>query len=255
MDDLPPLQSLALLQTDRQIHTEASDVLYSGLNVSINAYHFGFDDSETILGLKIQWRQPMIRYDYDITRPMDPHIFARFSRIRLKTTFQPDNIPTWLVHDDLHLNSHEDLELIKYFKGLRFFERFADLISQSLRITNLTISFNIRINARYTGWTGFRSQSAEDSDFDSELGYDTSEDGREAHEEKQKIVDARGMEILFDSDILIPLLQLSNVQKIEFEYSIYNCESTFIPQARHSSMLEKMKETIEQNWKTTHEAR
>ena len=186
---------------------------------------------------------------------MEPHTFAKFACIFVNASFDFDEepVPEIFIEDNSQIRRQDELAFAEYLKKSTTIERLADLLSMSHHVKDLKISFDMHVTAR---WNGDRYENDE-SDSESVNEGDSKEPSLRS--KRQAAVNQRAMEVFFDSNVLKPLLKLSNVRRLEFSFEsidLTDCVTkTYSPLERHEVMLTELEEAVEHNWRIAHEAR
>ncbi len=247
----------AILRTNRQIHSEASSLLYGELSMNVQpgdvlCMNTGKDIVKASEGL---WRHnPLhgigsknscgqtVYAKPELDGVMEPHVLARFKKILFEfdvtwelealENLRDPTVPSLYVNDDMTVNPEDEAKLLAFYRRSTIIHQLVKILSNSPDIVRFEIDFSIEVLAQY-------------GDLDSD-----SEDDNEAEESwKPEAANERAMELFLESGLLAPLEKLSNVRSFTFEFTALDryCE-TYKPSPRYDRILKDLKQKIEGNY-------
>ncbi|KAB8291567.1 hypothetical protein EYC80_006367 [Monilinia laxa] len=237
-----------ILQVNKQIHEEASSVLFTEGTVVINTndmfflrhnqlkYGMPYGDNpwrhnplistaKRLPGGTIQYNTPP-----NLRGWMEPHIFAKFQKVLFDCTLEDDDhtedLRFYLDIDTGKLRNEEVVEFRQYLRTLTFVKDFVKLLSKSHVINKLTINVLVEITA------GTKLDA---------MSFDSDDDALK--------------EIFMDAKMFAPLKRLRNVRKLEFGYGFedYLPPIEYVPVPKYQDMARKLKEVVEKNFKEPEE--
>ena len=263
----------AILRTNRQIYNEASSLLYSGLEVYLQASDvLCMNPSKDIVKASERvWRHnPLhglgttdksgqtIYAKPALDGYMEPHVLARFTKIvfdlefsweaetleaEVKQQTEEDQTalvaPSLFVNDDLTINPQDEAKLLAFYRRSTIIHQLVKILSNSSNIVRLMISIDIQVLARY------------DMDLDADSDSDSEEDDESIETtKKMAVANERAMYLFLDSGLLAPLEKLSNVQSLDFDFSsaLDRNDEAYQPTSKHDSMLSDLKQRITRNY-------
>jgi hypothetical protein len=201
-----------ILRVNRQIHAEASSVLYSELLIVISPGDIvGLRDASEDIAKPTTdiWRHNPL---YGIGSPgphggrvystpeldgkMEPHVFSRFTHVSLDLYFDfwpgdfPRYQPMW-IDSELNIKPEHRVKFSKFLRRTRIIRDFITLISNSPRIGELYITLSIRAMPGY-------NEDLHNADGDLPEFYFMA-------------VDTRAVEIFLECGVMDPLRDLTNI--------------------------------------------
>lgn len=236
--------TIAILRTNRQIYTEAISVLYNELAIilepgDISCLGKSNERSGNLIRAKADvWRHHPLydpghrsegaEYGYntlELGGLMEPHIFARFTKIRYSAEFELMNCPWPLGGDDemiLDLHTHDPIPFSTFLQTSSIMKLLVQLFSHSPCIRSFSFILSIYICEEY------------------------------AWDDVDRVSNARALEMFMESGILEPLQQLSNVQTFGFEFDMMEEGRPYQPLPKYRKMAQDLKYTIEGKWRQDH---
>lgn len=254
-----------ILRVNKQIHEEASALLFTEGTVVIDANDlFWLTNKHMKYGGKFgktPWRyNPLtatakrlpggaIQYDGPkSTGLMEPHIFAKFQKVLLDCTLEEEytqgleffmDIETWKLDYE-----HAD-KFRKYLRTLPFIRDFVRLLSKSQLINKLSVNVLVEISA--------------ESKLDAESVAEDDEEAIGKLDEMQERVEVeaniRATEIFMDADMFTPFKKLKNVRRLEFGYGFedYIPAVKYEPEQKYIDILRELKTMVEGNFREPEE--
>ncbi|QSZ29261.1 hypothetical protein DSL72_003773 [Monilinia vaccinii-corymbosi] len=254
-----------ILRVNKQIHEEASSVLFTEGTVVINANDMFFLTAKNLkYGTKYgdtPWKHnPLtsvwkrlpggtIEYNTgDLGGWMEPHIFAKFQKVLFDCTLEEEhteNLSFFLDVDTWKLNHEEATKFAQYIRTLTFIKDFVKLLSKSQLINKLSINVLVEINAN----TRLDSESIDSNDDDAFDEMDHKQDKADME------ANSRATEIFMDANMFLPLKRLQNVRRLSFGYGFedYIPPIDYIPAQKYKDMVKHLKRLVEGNFKEPEE--
>lgn len=236
----------AILRTNRQIYSEASAVLYSGLSLYVkpeNVLCMNAGKDIVKASDKVWRHNPLhgigttnqsgqtVYATPEVDGFMEPHVFARFTQITfdlnltldentMKATREPETTqhgqedqnalvaPSLFVTDNLTINPRDEAKLLAFYKRSTMIHQFVKILSNSPNIVRLQIELEIEVLARWA------------NDLDSDSDSESEEDRPSETTKKNLLANERAIDIFLDSGLLAPLEKLSNVQTFQVEFEL-----------------------------------
>ena len=255
----------AILRTNHQIYREASELLYSSLEMEVRPGDVIFSDTwaDVVEPGKNIWRSfprrpgvknhPVEKVGYKrynhLHGTMQPTSFAKFERIALDVvlnlaTTDKDFVPKWptlVVDSQAHISREDERVFKASLNGegttrppvTDIFRQFVDVLMKSSYISHLEISFEVDAKI------GF--------DFDSDDSEDEGdENSRKRLEEKEErmldVAEERAGELAIEVGVLDPLKRLSNVRHLALSFAWAD------PKPKVLQMARELKEVVEGNF-------
>ncbi len=254
---------LAILRTNRQIHSEASSLFYAEAVLTLepgdifslarkpHILRFGYPNKmawkhNPLKGVGKQNEGGVVSYDTpQLGGDIEPHVFAKFRKIAFDAYFdqcQSHNVEIW-IDDDTHVIKKEDATFFKnLLRSSSLFRDFAKILSNSPRINLLEIELSVEINALSTAIIAhYEAESDDEEDEEMGLKLDKLED----------IASQKATELFLDSKIMRPLLNLSNVRNFNFKFGFDSLDDdeAYKPPTKYFELIKAMKNKIERNFK------
>ncbi|KAA8563931.1 hypothetical protein EYC84_011937 [Monilinia fructicola] len=255
-----------ILRVNKQIHQEASSVLFAEGTVVINV-----NDMLFLTNKKLQYGMPYgdnpWRYDpltsvakrlpggtiqYN-TPPnlhgrMEPHIFAKFQKVLFDCTLEDDHTEDLRFYLDVNtwkLDREQVVEFRQYLRSLTLVKDFVKLLSKSHVINKLTINVLVEI----TAGTKLDAMSIKSDDEEAKDELDAIQDRADME------ANCRATEIFMDENMFKPLKYLKNVRKLEFGYGFedYIPPIKYVPDQVYQDMVRDMKVLVAKNFKEPEE--
>ncbi|KAJ8068142.1 hypothetical protein OCU04_003713 [Sclerotinia nivalis] len=254
-----------ILRVNKQIHEEASSVLFTEGTVVVNSNDLFFLSNKSLRWGSIYgytpWRHnPLtavakrlpggtIQYDKEYLGGwMEPHIFAKFQKVLFDCALEDEHtegIQFFLDIDTWKLDSEDVTKFRNYLGTLTFVKDFVKLISKSQVINKLTVNLLVEITA--------------DTKLDAESLDEDDEDAVKEMDDKQDKADfeanIRATELFMDTNMFKPLKQLKNVRRFEFRFGFADFVPPvdYVPAEKYQNMIRKMKKLVEGNFKEPEE--
>ncbi|CAD6444982.1 c8734f15-5419-4037-a2d9-469d1c6dccc4-CDS [Sclerotinia trifoliorum] len=254
-----------ILRVNKQIHEEASSVLFTEGTVVVNSNDLFFLSNKSLRWGSIYgftpWRHnPLtstakrlpggtIQYDQQgLGGWMEPHIFAKFQKVLFDCALEDEHtegIQFFLDVDTWKLDSEDVAKLRSYLGSLTFVKDFVKLISKSQAINKLTVNLLVEITA--------------DTRLDAESIDEDNEEAVEEMDLKQDKADLeaniRATELFMDANMFKPFKQLKNVRRLEFRFGFADFVPAvdYVPAEKYQNMIKKMKKVVEGNFKEPEE--
>ncbi len=267
----------AILQTNKQIYTEASAFLYSSLVVEVRPGDVMFSDTwdgVVELGDKI-WRScplqsgaksPIERPEYkesNLGGTMEPHAFTKFERVSFVADLDfvdresTNPWPTFFVDEDLHTRREDEASFVARLNGedserppvSNIFQQLVDVLVKSPYISHLDVTLDVELGAEFD----IDSEDDEGEDVDNE-GNNEAFKEQNAKEEKQiNVANQRATELVLEAGILNPLKQLSKVKCFGLSFALLPWNGIpFTPKSKHLDIIRDLKKTVEGNFVAKH---
>lgn len=273
-----------ILRVNRQIYHEASSLFYAEAELVLGVddilcleqrssghreffLSFDMDPPDNVIwrynplkGIGKRDEEGVVTYESPpLEGLLDPHVFARFQKLSFEICFDEDYLPPdfeiWINDDTLELNQSEADEYKTIMERSTMIRDIVKIISESQNITHLSIKLEAGIGALSANIV--RARDADD-DYDSSIDNEDDEE-RQAIEDKadktECAANEKAAELLVESNLFDPLLQLSNVKNFKFEFQFYHEEFAepedppFKPQQKTMEKIAAMKALIEDNYK------
>jgi len=238
-----------ILRVNRQIHVEASSVLYSELVILICPGEIAClrgDSKDLAKPTKNIWRHDPL---YGIGSPgphggrvystpeldgkLEPHVFSRFTHLSLELylEFCPGEFPRYQpmsIDSGLNINPKHRTKFIKFLRRTNIIRDFVTIISNSPRIHHLYITLQIRAMP------------------------DKNEELHNAEGELPDFyfmaVDTRAVEYFLESHVMDHLIELANVDLAFLDVvRPWDGERQKL-QPKYQKMLQELEIDIEMNW-------
>lgn len=254
-----------IFRVNKQIHEEASSLLFTEGTVVVNSNDLFFLSNKSLRWGSIYgftpWRHnPLtavakrlpggtIQYDQeDLGGWMEPHIFAKFQKVLFDCALEDEHtegIQFFFDIDNSKLDSENEKKFRSYLGTLTFVKDFVKLISKSQVINKLTVNLLVEIAA--------------DSRLDDESIDEDNEEAVEALDLKQDKADLdaniRATELFMDANMFKPFKQLKNVRRLDFRYGFADFVPPvdYVPAEKYQNMMKKIKKLVERNFKEPEE--
>ena len=244
-----PQRTPAILQTNRQIHTEASSVLYPELQLVVKPEDALIRRSSSSVMIASRnapsYYPDCRRRDSGWIGTIRPHIFTRFQKVRYEAGFdlwQDMASPELRISDDFQISTEDETRLVTYFKdatardipALYLIQEFVDMLLKSPLINILEVALSVKVPPDH---------SSLDFRRDGQLG--------PVGSAKVEAVDSRAYELFLESGVLEPLKKLTNVKRFTFDFALVNYlpqRKLFQPKQKHLDIIDDLKTSIERNW-------
>ncbi|ESZ92846.1 hypothetical protein SBOR_6754 [Sclerotinia borealis F-4128] len=250
-----------ILRVNKQVHDEASDVLFTEGIVVVNANDmFWLTNKYSKYGRrygKNPWRRnPLtdtakrlaggtIEYTQgDVGGWMEPHVFAKFKKIHFDCALEDDhteNILFFLDIDTWKLDYEDARDFRSYLRTLTFIKDFVKLISKSKVINKLTINILLEIRVD----TKLDSESVDSDDPDALMELDEKQNNAdiEAH--------FRALDIFMDANMFKSFKYLKNVRNLDFRngFDEYFPTKKYMPTEAQLMMIFNCKRMVERNFR------
>lgn len=253
----------AILQTNHQIHNEASTLLYSSLVMEVRPGDLIFFKARDGIVEPINkfWRScpthiaPMYPFtgteiEYlKFGRTMEPHVFAKLERIAfsadLNFDLEGEDGQVWpmlFVDDEMRTNREDQERFTACLKGKgphfppvsNIFQQFVNVLVKSRYISHLDVCLGVEIVALID----VDSEEEEDQDLEEECA-----------ERKENAATKRAMELVLEAGVLNPLKQLENVKRFSLSFDVLPFNDVeFKPKNKHLDIIRDLKEKIEGNF-------
>ena len=231
------------MRTNHQIHSEASSLWYSELQLIVLPAHIRYLDDLDVPGLNDRvWRRNPLQYipNLDDRRPtytgpelaggMEPYVFNRFKKVVVNATFDPDMEKVLLpMYDDFTVEHQDEARLILVPRYAVLFNNIFRLLRNSLSIERLSLVIAV------------------DVPWPNDIIALLNETDEERCTKLKATADKRAVDILLECDLLSPIRCLINVKSLEIDIDVLH-NQRHQPQRRHKDMLENLKRDVERNW-------
>lgn len=245
----------AILQTNRQIHAEASSLMYSDLKlivqprdlVRLATPHIICSSTDIIRPSTRVWRHApwddfttehltgkVLYKGRELNGPVEPHVVARFQKVSFDAFFDLDDSRKSAIgfykNDEIRLRPEKETNYARFLVRSEIVKHLVQLLSHSSSLEILELQLCVKIWGSYDDEEMFRA------------------------------ADNRATEIFLEAGILDPLRDLSNVKSFAWEirHCDYNNERydyfrdpMYIPfrlKPEHAEIMESLKTTIERNF-------
>lgn len=254
----------AILQTNRQIHDEASTFLYSSLVmevrpgdvISSNVWNGIVEPSA-----KIWHSSPTQEYKgSNLSGTMEPHVFAKFERIAFSADLNFDLRgkagrvwPALFVDENLRTSREDEDSFIACLNGegpsfipvSDIFQQFVNVLEKSPYISHLDVCLGVEIVAAFDA----DSEEEEEEGDDDEENLERADLIEECEARKENAATKRGMELILEAGVLNPLKKLENVKYFSLSFDVLPCNDVeFEPKHKHLDIIRDLKETVEGNF-------
>ena len=260
-------RNLAILRTNRQIHSEASSLFYSEALLALEPgdifclaknpfdLQFGYPNDmawkhNPLKGIGRKNKAGVVRYDSpQLQGDVEPHIVAKFQKIFFDADFGEEHtagIELW-IDDDTHEIREDDATCAKrLIQSSLIFKHLTKILSNSPRITHLEISLEVEVMAASN-----LIIAVEDFDEHEDMDEDEATETEMKADRIMEIANFKAREIFIDSKVMKPLLKLSNVASFTFKFGFewLEEEEAYKPPARYVKLLKTMRDRIESNFK------
>jgi hypothetical protein len=270
-----------ILRTNRQIYHEASSLLYTeaelimGMNDILCLSHKQTKNSASTLFLDFNMEPPqnrIWRYNplkgfgkkdangivsyksahFKLGGKLEPHVFARFQKITFELRFD-DNFALedemWINDDTFEFNKSQAEEYKERMqRNNAMVKDFVKIISHSSLITHLKIVLEAEVSATSTAI----ARADDVYDLDDEMEPEEMKAIEDKSEAIQDIANERATELLVDTNLFDPLLNLWNVKNFGFEFDFMHRDEDAPPYQPQPTTAEKvvaLKTRIESNFK------
>jgi hypothetical protein len=250
----------AILCTNRQIYSEASSLLYTEGVITVESGDIvclARNPYASVFGVPYHgaWRHNplhglgneidgVVVYDTaKMSGKMDPHVFARFRKVRFDASFDFEHtqaVELWIDDETFVVRKDDAERFTQILKTSTVMKDFVELISQSPIITSLEISLEVEVMVN----SNLMNEEMLD-DMDSEA-----EETEFKIDKLMEMGDERAVEIFLDSGICDPLKELSNVKNFNFGFAFDHREEKdpYEPLPKHVALIEEMKAAVEKNF-------
>ena len=263
-----PLNSrpLQILQVNRQIHFEASSLLYSRLLIRLKPTDFTCLQSRSDVVCRTQgrWKHNPLRglgrddgkgsrfYESPArgTRPenhrwMEPHVFSQLQRFEFKFEIAAEKLSHSSARICEHLFTAEEnrQDFLQYWPFAKFFRTMAKVFGKSVRIQHLTIILSAYVRPFCDGINCLSAMRS------NRWCIPTSETSISRLNETEQLA----VELFLISRGLEPLCVLETVKNFDVKLQVDGREDRAYcypePQQDALNVIKHLKETVEGNWR------
>lgn len=253
----------AILRANRQIHVEASEVLYSELLIMVNPRDVvGLEPTRAIsnreifnASLKVWRHNPLmdpgtqspdgtvLYMTPELDGPMYPHVFAKFQKVHFDADFDfqsTRSASSFFVNKDMTIRLSDEIEFTTLMEKSTIIRNFVTIISRLPLITSLEFDLDVEISPDY---------DSEIDDLDADINENEDEDEETMVDNVIAVANARATEMILECGFLDPLRELANVRKLRLQIVTLDkkCEPMQL-RPKYASIVESIKEAIEKNW-------
>lgn len=261
----------AILGTNRQIHNEASALLYSSIVMEVrpgdliwsNAWG-GIVELNNGVWRSFPWYS-RAKSRFGHSKPlagglMEPRTFAKFEKVSFVADLNfivKDDEPqglTFFVDDNFRTSREDDDNFVAYLNGKDskrrpvsdIFGHFVEVLHRSPRINRLNVSISVKVDVAF-------DIDSEDEKDDGEEEEEEDSDGSETQDEKEdmKIIAAnlRAIELVLEAGVLDPLKRISNAKSFGLSFALLqDHDKVFKTKPEHAEIIQGLKETIQGNF-------
>ncbi len=158
----------AILRTNRQIHSEASFLLYGDLDMYVQP---GDVLRKTLwrhnplhgIGSKNSCGQTVYA-KAELDGVMEPHVFARFKKIMFEFELEPGlgslrpMVPCLYINEDMTVNPEDEAKLLAFYRRSTVIYQLVKILSNSPDIIRFEIYLNIELLTQWERKAGAQSQ-------------------------------------------------------------------------------------------------
>ena len=236
---------LAIMRTNRQIHTEASALWYSELQLIVSLEDLsGLESSDPLERTSCVWRHDPLHYvsnpgdkrpvyiGPELAGGMEPYVFNRFKRVDFRITFDLNIGEVLSLIDYDFAAEHQDkagLALVSYDRVL--LQNMFGILRNSLSIDRLSVDISVPAPSAY--------------DNPADL-YETDKD---RIRELTTTASGSAVDTLLECDLFSPLKCLTNVRSLAIGFEVSGCDGQrYYPLRRHWKMVGKLIRDVKRNW-------
>lgn len=266
-----PQRHPAILYVSRQIYREASSMFYAEAVLVLepddilclatipSKHQQSYFDEFDVAPRNVLWRYDprnglgkknkkgeVIYRSPKLEGLLDPHVFARFRKIRFDVYLDQDDLPIdftlWIDDETLTLNQEQAEDYVRHNKRLPIIKDFVKIISKSPLITHLNITLETDVEAQSVAIV--RAENFDEDDEEME-GDDETEDVLDMDAKAaraQYAANKKCAELLADSGLFNPLLKLNNVKNFNFKFQFQHLEAEEEPKPYNPTL--EMQEKI-----------
>ncbi len=277
----------AVLRTNRQIHKEASALLYSTLVMEVRPGDLISSDQWDEI---IERGGEILRFSLSASRPrstnlvqksesngsllrhnMDVQSFANLERVSFIADLEfiakkEETLwPIFFIDDSLRTNHDDETAFTDCLNGVgskcppvsEIFGQLIDVLTQSLYISQLSVSLSVAVDVAFdidsededNEGDEDDQEDQEDQGDDKEEDLEKSDKQDEKEQTKINVANVRAQELVLEAGVLDPLKKLSNVKCFKLSVASPLCsENSSLPKSRLGEMVQSLKETIERNF-------
>ncbi|KAK4691626.1 hypothetical protein P7C71_g5410, partial [Lecanoromycetidae sp. Uapishka_2] len=177
---------------------------------------------------------------------MEPYVFARFEKLCFDADFNfelREDTPHLRVDSEMRTSKASEIQFKAFIKKTKVITNLVKLLSQSPTVNLLEV--DIRFHIRRDWYEGMDETSGEDSEEES--------DEEKLRELKIGVGNERATELFLENDMLAPLRSLTNVKTLDVQIVTMGRDDDFFElQPKHAEMVQKIKQTVEGNWRSKH---
>lgn len=253
-----------ILRVNKQIHHEASSLLYTEGNIVIKANDlFALASTDLKWGEKLNsnpWRyNPLtavakrlpggtIKYDQEsMSGFMEPHIFAKFQKVFFDSTLMDTHtqgIQFFFDIDTGKLDDENTQKFNKYLGSLTYIKDFVKLLSKSQSINKLSVNVAVHVDAFTKLDEEFDSIDLDDEDAMDDL---CDKEDKAAFQ-----ADIKATEMFMDANMFKSFKLLKNVRKLKISNGLCNYlppHDGYKPTKKYLTMANDIKKLVEGNFK------
>ena len=276
----------AVLRTNRQIHKEASALLYSTLVMEVRPGEISSDQWDEIIerGAEILRSSPSASWprstnlvqksDSDgslLRHNMDSQAFANLERVLFIADLEfiakeEETLwPIFFIDDSLRTKHDDETAFTDCLNGVgskcppvsEIFGQLVDVLTQSLYISQLNVLLSVAVDVAFDIDSEDEDKEGdeddqedqEDQEDDEEEEFGKSDEQDEKEQTKINVANIRAQELVLEAGVLDPLKKLSNVKCFKLSIASPLCsKNSSLPKSRLEKMVRRLKETIEGNF-------